>query len=663
MRHIKKIAILIVILFIALLLAGCQESDESKYKNAQSLLAKGEYTEAAKKYDELGSYAEASKLSMYCKAAAAGENGDYETAFSTFKLLEDYKDSKFMISYYQARQYESEAEVESRIQWGKLLSAAKMYDSLAVFRDSKERSESCRKRAYECAIEWAGSGKYKNAIDVLNALGQYSDSALLSQYYTGFYFEQNGDYVNASNIFSQLIGFKDSETQIEAVLERGYAKAESLEKDEKKEEAYKLYINLGEYLDSSERANKIMYEVGVTRRSNKDWEAAVEAFSVAGDYNDAEKQILITRYEEGMDKLEAGDWDGAREAFKQAEQYNDAPTQINEVTYQEASALEKSGNQEKAHELFVSLGKYSDSFERAKKPYYELGLVKRTEGKWDEAREAFALAGEYNDAKDQIRETYYMEAASCFERSEYKKAYTIYIKIQDYKDVKTLLASKKELLSVAEEQELARKPFRSVGNCVEFGHYPHTETGTDLIDIEWIVLDVQDNKVLLISKNGLDAVPFVESSYSSKSQENIWEKSYARRWLNESFIDTAFSTAEKNAIITSFVDNSQSQGSSEFKSKGYGETQDKVFLLSYAEVIKYLPSTADRICNATEYAKKRGAVPTISSNPKPWWLRSPGKASHCPMLVKEDGSFGENTYYLNYCVRPVLWLDLESDCF
>ena len=59
MRHIKKIAFLIVLLLFVLLLSGCQESDETKYKNAQSLLAKGEYAEAANKFDELGSYEEA----------------------------------------------------------------------------------------------------------------------------------------------------------------------------------------------------------------------------------------------------------------------------------------------------------------------------------------------------------------------------------------------------------------------------------------------------------------------------------------------------------------------------------------------------------------------------------------------------------------------------
>lgn len=97
----------LLVIFAVVLVSGCQESDESKYKIAQSLMAKGQYSEAAEKFDELGSYEEATKLSMYCKAAAAGENGDFQTSLSTFELLGDYKESQMMLTYYSARREES----------------------------------------------------------------------------------------------------------------------------------------------------------------------------------------------------------------------------------------------------------------------------------------------------------------------------------------------------------------------------------------------------------------------------------------------------------------------------------------------------------------------------------------------------------------------------
>ena len=57
-------------------------------------MSKGQYSEAARVFDELGSYEDSTKLTMYCKAADAGEKGVYNAAFSTFSLLGEYKDCK-----------------------------------------------------------------------------------------------------------------------------------------------------------------------------------------------------------------------------------------------------------------------------------------------------------------------------------------------------------------------------------------------------------------------------------------------------------------------------------------------------------------------------------------------------------------------------------------
>ena len=107
---------------------------------------------AAAAFSELGSYEESAKLAMYCEAAAAGETGDYQTAFGTFDKLGDYKESPFMITYYKARQSEAEADTDTKNRWDHLNEAAELYESLAGFRDSRERAEDCRRKAGE-AIE------------------------------------------------------------------------------------------------------------------------------------------------------------------------------------------------------------------------------------------------------------------------------------------------------------------------------------------------------------------------------------------------------------------------------------------------------------------------------------------------------------------------------
>lgn len=165
----------LLVIFAVVLVSGCQESDESKYKNAQSLMAKGQYSEAAEKFDELGSYEEATKLSMYCKAAAAGENGDFQTALSTFELLGDYKESQMMLTYYSARREESNSASMGDYAWQYNLRAATIYDTIALFQDSKDRAENCRKAAYDQAVLSAESENYELSVAILNELGSYSD--------------------------------------------------------------------------------------------------------------------------------------------------------------------------------------------------------------------------------------------------------------------------------------------------------------------------------------------------------------------------------------------------------------------------------------------------------------------------------------------------------
>lgn len=159
----KCVSVLLLVTMIGCL-AGCQKQEEAaqpteyvesirdKYEKAQSLLADNRFADAAAAFGELGSYEESAKLAMYCEAAAAGETGDYQTAFSTFGKLGDYKESSFMIAYYKARQSETEADTDTKSRWDHLTATAELYESLAGFRDSRERAEDCRRKAGE-AIE------------------------------------------------------------------------------------------------------------------------------------------------------------------------------------------------------------------------------------------------------------------------------------------------------------------------------------------------------------------------------------------------------------------------------------------------------------------------------------------------------------------------------
>lgn len=72
----KRFIAIITILFLALCMTACQESDESKYSRASKLLNEGKYDEAVKLFDEISAYDDASKMAMYGRAVAAAENKD-----------------------------------------------------------------------------------------------------------------------------------------------------------------------------------------------------------------------------------------------------------------------------------------------------------------------------------------------------------------------------------------------------------------------------------------------------------------------------------------------------------------------------------------------------------------------------------------------------------
>ena len=209
--------------------------------------------------------------------------------------------------------------------------------------------------------------------------------------------------------------------------------------------------------------------------------------------------------------------------------------------------------------------------------------------------------------------------------------------------------------------------YGTVGKTVTFGHYEQDDNSSNgAEEIEWIVLDVQGDKALLLSRYGLDVKPF-----NNRTSAVTWETSSIRYWLNHDFLNSAFSQIEQDAIILTKVDNSLKQGYEDCVSGG-NDTQDKVFLLSCAETTLYFQNKEERRLALTAYAIARGAhtsdygYQTLDGKATGWWwLRSPGLAEHFAARVNCDGTINYR-YNVNstlVAVRPALWLDLESDFF
>ena len=183
-------------------------------------------------------------------------------------------------------------------------------------------------------------------------------------------------------------------------------------------------------------------------------------------------------------------------------------------------------------------------------------------------------------------------------------------------------------------------PFKSakIGDYVKFGSYPQTSSGQNQ-PIEWQVLSIENNKMLVISKYGLDCKIF-------DSSLNNWGNSKIRKWLNGEFYNKAFTDQEKKSIKSS---NLSDVG-----------TTDNVFFLSKEEAKKYFANDEGRRCKATEYAKSNGAYVNSDNGYSFWWLRSPYPSSsdfvYCVSLY---GFIDFHSVNFDDCVvRPALWINL-----
>ena len=131
--------------------------------------------------------------------------------------------------------------------------------------------------------------------------------------------------------------------------------------------------------------------------------------------------------------------------------------------------------------------------------------------------------------------------------------------------------------------------------------------------IRWRVLERQDGQALLLSETGLAAMP-----YHGRWREVTWETCDLREWLNDTFLREAFSEEERGAILMSALANPAKSG---YETKGGADTEDRVFLLSFEEVSRYLPEAADRTARPAPPGVLARAHGTVWCGVRAWRCR------------------------------------------
>ena len=153
-----------------------EESPNTRYQRGMLLFSQDRFAEAAAVFSQLGGYEDAAKLTMYCRAAAAGENGDIESAIASFTALGDYKESKMMITYYEGRFNEMIAEKNNGIVCCHYFyKAIDSYQTILFFRDTEERIGKCRRAIYDEAGRIEETGNLLAADELYSGIFDYPD--------------------------------------------------------------------------------------------------------------------------------------------------------------------------------------------------------------------------------------------------------------------------------------------------------------------------------------------------------------------------------------------------------------------------------------------------------------------------------------------------------
>ena len=196
------------------------------------------------------------------------------------------------------------------------------------------------------------------------------------------------------------------------------------------------------------------------------------------------------------------------------------------------------------------------------------------------------------------------------------------------------------------------------GDVIQFGKY------------SWRVLEIQNGKALILSDIIIDKKAY---NYTTTT----WENCELRQYLNEEFYNS-FSAEEKERIAETRLMNNDNQW---YGTSGGIATNDRIFLLSLEEVVKYFGDSGD-LKNRKgwgwgweneNYVLKEGKNEAINDQynsariardaggeASMWWLRSPGEDNYSVTFVYDEGYVSVNGNYVRNKdgIRPALWLNL-----
>lgn len=503
----------------------------------------------------------------------------------------------------------------------------------------------------DCAEPFDGNGNYKKALrfaddalagelrGCIRYINERNENARLEGIYSGAVQEMQRAatqqaFLAAAGKFDTIPDYQDAK----ALAETCRQKAEESRKDA-------IYSN-GKAFAAQAEGEGFSY-----RRRIDDYEFAIKEFSKIPGWRDADE--LAAACKKSVEKLEAQD-----KAEREERERKRAAVAAEEARAakqrKKAALLLLAGVAVVIAVLLVVFQVIVPSIK------YNAAAELMGSGKYEEAIEAFEALNGYRDSERRIEECNtvllnidYNAALELMNDGKVVEAYDRLLALNGYSD------SAEKAQSIYEQYCIEKLKAAEIGDTVYFGTYEQDNNASDgKENIKWQVLKKRDNKVLVISMSGIDCLPYNESGDSV-----TWATSTIRTWLNETFLNSAFSEKEQAAIAKTIVTADKNPHQDFYGTNQGTNTSDKIFLLSLHEADKYFLSDGARQCMPTDYAVAKGAYIDSDDGGCVWWLRTIGGYQYYPTSVGSDGYiafYGGSSDDGSICIRPALWIDLNS---
>ncbi len=720
-KQIRRIALASVISLAAVALVIILTINvfipQSKYNRALDLMKDGNYTEAIDAFKELDDYLDSKKKIKECEAKIEEEriaildaqydnaitlmkDGKYDEAIAAFESLNGYRDSDTKIT----ETYELKYQIAlTCMNAKKYEESIKIFESLGNYKDSSIKIEECKagikERSYQQALALMEDGEYVKAIEIFETLGTYKyttskikecqDALKEIEYQKALALMEQEKYDEAITVFIPIMQYRDSQAKLVQCdrlknYKTRYENATQLLTKGKTDAALAEFYELGSYKDSKEKADSLLaakyanaislMEQGKYSEAQTEFNVLATSYSYLDSADKAEKcrtAILDAQYNEACALMAEGKYSEAYDLFVSLGFYSDSEIKAEEcrtamldATYEEALALMDAKEYEKAYALFMSLDGHSDSVLMAAQCRTEMLNIKYNKalalmeaGEYAEAYTMFISLGTHRDSREKAEECRiaqldirYNEAMALLAEEKYIEAYEMLLALNGHRDSAEKAASFYD--------KYFRQKLKNVkaGDTVFLGTYEQDGNDSNGKEkIEWIVLDVTDGKVLVISKQVLD-----HQKYHNAYQGATWENSTLRAWLNNEFLNAAFTTTEQALISAATV---SADPNSRYPNTSQGNaTTDKIFLLSEKQANQYFAFDTNRRCYPTAFAAKNSDTASAAN----WWLRTSGAVitsiSTNTAYVKSDGSInnGGATAITELGVRPAFQIELAT---